>query len=211
MAQSAARRSGSAVRMPPERRKQQLLDSAQALVIRSGYANATMQAVAREAGVTRPVVYEFYSDRAELLRDLLERETQKAFALVLGMAPDPDRDEDLGAILRSTLARFLSLVVSEPQTSRLLLLSPSGAPAEVRAGVEATRAVVFAAVQSYLEPLTTLPGSAESDTELLALTFLAGSESAARLVLKDPEQFPPERISAVVSWFISQFDLGRRQ
>lgn len=209
MAQSVTRQTRSAVRMPPEQRKQQILDSAQALVIRSGYANATMQAVAREAGVTRPVVYEFYRDRAELLRDLLDRETEKVLALLLTAMPVPDGGEDLGTVVRSTMNRFLRLVVSEPQTWRFLLLLPSGAPDEVRQGVEATRAAVVASLQAHLESLTEPPGYTESDAELSALALLAGSESAARLVLKDPEKFPPERISSVVSWFIDQFE-GRR-
>ncbi|MFB8281541.1 TetR/AcrR family transcriptional regulator [Nocardia colli] len=208
VAQSAARRTRTAVRMPPEQRKQQLLDSALALVVRSGYANATMQAIAHEAGVTRPVVYEFYRDRTELLRDLLEREAQTALTAALTIVPDRVGEQELGVLLRSMLDRFLHLVVSTPQTWRLILAAPSGAPADVRDGIDATRAAILAALQAYLEP----PQHAvEFDTEMLAVALLLGGESAARLVLKDPNQFPPERISAVAEWVTGQFAIGRTQ
>ncbi|MFB8003101.1 TetR/AcrR family transcriptional regulator [Nocardia sp. NPDC056000] len=209
MTEAATRQTRSAVRLQPEQRRQQLLDSASALVIRSGFANATMQAIAREAGVTRPVVYEFYSDRAELLGDLLERETERALGSMLAAAPEVHRGTDIGELMRSALTGFLHIVMSDPQTWQLILLPPSGAPETVRAGMEATRAAIFAALRSSLEPLAEPFGSTESDSELMALAFLSGCESAARLVLKDPKQFPPERITAVVTWFIDRFAIGR--
>jgi AcrR family transcriptional regulator len=40
--------------MPREERREQLLDAAMAVIARDGYAGVSIDAIAREAGVTRP-------------------------------------------------------------------------------------------------------------------------------------------------------------
>jgi AcrR family transcriptional regulator len=55
----------------PERRKQ-LLDVARKVFGRRGYHTVTMDAVAREAGVTKPILYDHFPSKRELYLSLLE-------------------------------------------------------------------------------------------------------------------------------------------
>lgn len=57
-------------RMDPERRRQQLLAAALALVRRDGTDALTLARVAQEAGVTKPIAYRQFQDRAGLLKAL---------------------------------------------------------------------------------------------------------------------------------------------
>ena len=70
-----------------ELRRNQLLEAADRLFARSGYAGITMQAVAAEAGVSRRLVYDHFSDVSTLLTEgRLERDR---------VAPQVRRHRDL--------------------------------------------------------------------------------------------------------------------
>ncbi|NKZ10839.1 TetR/AcrR family transcriptional regulator [Mycolicibacterium septicum DSM 44393] len=196
---SSPRRRKAARRLTPEARQEQILDTTMALAVRDGYGATTMQSVAREAGVTRPVVYEFYRDRTELLQDLLAREIQKAFALSQNVFAAVQRGETLNETMSWTLTEFLNIVAQAPESWRLVLLPPAGAPPEVQATITSARAAILAQIQRNLEQL---PGatSAEVDIELLAFTLLAGCEVGARRYLADPELYSIERLSASMTW-----------
>jgi AcrR family transcriptional regulator len=57
----------------PERRKQ-LLEVARRVFGRKGYHVVTMDDVAREAGVTKPILYDHFPSKRDLYRDLLKED-----------------------------------------------------------------------------------------------------------------------------------------
>lgn len=61
-------------RLSPEKRKRQLLDTASTMIVNDGLQRFTMEALAREAGVTPPLVYNYFANRPELLQALLAQE-----------------------------------------------------------------------------------------------------------------------------------------
>ncbi|MGH3996263.1 MAG: helix-turn-helix domain-containing protein, partial [Pseudonocardiaceae bacterium] len=60
-----------AAHLGPERRRPLILDAALEVYVQQGYRGTSMQAVADAAGVTKPVVYECYPNKDELLLALL--------------------------------------------------------------------------------------------------------------------------------------------
>ncbi|MBH0775518.1 TetR/AcrR family transcriptional regulator [Nocardia bovistercoris] len=193
--------------MSPERRQQQILDSAQRLVLRQGYGAATMQAIAREAGVTRPVVYEFYADREELLEDLVGRESEKALGVALGVVPALLAGEHPESLLEQSLTSFLHIVADSPDAWRLILLPPAGAPEAVRNAMELARTVVREQIRSNLSLLPPIEGGGV-DLELLSAIALSASEGAARAMLTDPDEFSAERFTAVVEWLTRYIEVA---
>ena len=83
-------------RLPPEQRREQLLDATLAVIERDGYDGISIDAIAREADVTRPVVYGVFSGLGELLYALLDRQEERALNQLFGALPtdlgleDPD-------------------------------------------------------------------------------------------------------------------------
>ena len=78
--------------MTAAQRREQLLDVTRDLVVDQGFAAVSMEAVARNAGITRPVVYGHFPELGALLDAMLEREssralTQLADVLLRGLAP----------------------------------------------------------------------------------------------------------------------------
>lgn len=64
-------------RLDPEVRKQMILDKAALLVAAEGVAAATMDRIAREAGVSKPLVYAYFQNVTTLLQELLLRDQRR--------------------------------------------------------------------------------------------------------------------------------------
>ena len=59
------------VRLPAAERRVQLLHAALSVFAQEGFQTATMESVATEAGVTKPVLYQHFSSKRELFLELL--------------------------------------------------------------------------------------------------------------------------------------------
>lgn len=191
-----------AKRMTPPQRRDQLLDVALELITESGYGGLTMHEVARRADVTRPVVYDLYSNRDELLAALLEREErrmQEAVAATLPAAP-PAGAADPAEVLGGAMSGFLQAVHDAPGTWRLVYLPDEGTPDSLRAHVDQARQAIRAQLASLLGWALEQHGARdEVDLELLGHVAQAFIERAAILVLTESERFPPERITRFVT------------
>lgn len=187
-----------APRLPPEQRREQLLDGALALIAAGGFDALTMEAVARRAGVTKPVVYELYANRAEVIAALLQREAERATAQVLDAVPVDLADRAPEDAYTDAVRAFLTAVVEHPDRWRLVLLPPEGTPPEFRAQVELVRVRVLAQVSALADLGLKALGAPDLDAELLGHAMLALAEMAGRLAITDPGRFPPDRLVAFV-------------
>lgn len=61
-------------RLAPEERASQILDFAARLVIEEGLTELSMERLGREAGISKALIYNYFPNRNDLLRALLERE-----------------------------------------------------------------------------------------------------------------------------------------
>src|SRR5947209_4704954 len=83
-----------APRLPPGERREQLIDAALRVIVEKGYEGISVEAVAREAGVTRPVVYDHFPNLAHLLQALIAREEQYSLDQLSQVVPQPPYSED---------------------------------------------------------------------------------------------------------------------
>jgi AcrR family transcriptional regulator len=185
-------------RLAPELRRRQIIDATLRVADRRGFSALTVDAIAREAGITRPVVYDLFGELDGLLqatlRDTLEQ-TLNAVEELLPPQPPDARPED---VVHDVLLRFLTVVGEEPQLWRLVLLPTRGAPAGIRAGVERNRTEVLArAVPLVKWGLRELAVSG-IDPVVIARLLMATGEDMARLTLEGPDRYPPGRIAGAV-------------
>jgi len=172
-------------------RREQLLDAAKAVVAEHGFHGVSIEAVARGAGVTRPIVYRHFDDLAALLDALVERETLRALMQLREVLPSGTDD------LIAALDGYLRAVRSDPVTWRLVLVTPDGAPALLRERIAAGRAAVVRQLATAVGPRAGSP-----DAELTAHALSAMADEAARLMLDHPDRFPPERLIAHARWLL---------
>jgi AcrR family transcriptional regulator len=64
-------------RVPREVRERQIVELAEELFSERGYQGASMDELARRAGVTKPVVYELFGNKDGLFRSCLERSAER--------------------------------------------------------------------------------------------------------------------------------------
>jgi AcrR family transcriptional regulator len=181
--------------MAPQKRREQLIDAALSVIVEQGYEGVSIEAVARTAGVTRPVIYDHFPNLGELLQALIEREESYALAQLEQIVPDDaPADGDPADLFAAGVRRFLDAVASRPDTWRIILLPVAGTPAIVRHHVETNRAQLLERLEQFVRwamERSRIP--AELDVEICARAILRLSEEAGRMVLTDPERFSPER------------------
>src|SRR5690349_15950896 len=88
-----------APRLPAEQRREQLLDAALGVILEQGYSGVSIEAVARAAGVTRPVVYDHFPNLGRLLYALIEREERYAIEQLEDVVPSDPGDLHPGTVL----------------------------------------------------------------------------------------------------------------
>jgi AcrR family transcriptional regulator len=188
--------------MTAEARRQQLLDATKAIVAQRGFHAVSIEAVAREAGITRPIVYGHFHDLRGLLEALVERESARALSQLAAVLPEELGGDPREALLEG-LRGYLDVVRADPGTWRLVLMPPEGAPALLHDHIARGRAGVVEHLAQAVGPGLG-PGRASPDPELFARMLSAISDEGARLLLTDPEGYPVERIVAFARWMMEE-------
>jgi AcrR family transcriptional regulator len=186
--------------MPPAQRREQLIDAALNVILEQGYGGVSIEAIARTAGVTRPVVYDHFPNLGRLLHALIEREEHYALEQLERVVPDDPGELEPAELLIGGVRRFLEAVADRPATWRIILLPLDGTPEIVRDHVERNRA----RTQERIEHLVRLAARrpelpSDLDFELLARAIRCLGEEAGRTLLTDPERYSPERYAGFVT------------
>lgn len=188
-----------APRMAPAERREQLVDAALEVILEQGYGGVSIEAIARRAGVTRPVVYDHFANLGSLLHTLVQREERISVEQLEEVVPADLGDRDPIEVLADGVRRFLEAVASRPATWRIILLPLEGTPEVVREHVETNRARTqerIANIVRWALQRQELPD--DLDVELTARAIRVLSEDAGRTLLTDPKSYPPERYERFV-------------
>ncbi|MFF0546344.1 TetR/AcrR family transcriptional regulator [Nocardia thailandica] len=186
-------------RLPLDERREQLLDAAFDVVAAEGLAGLTMQAVAKRAGVAKPVLYAVYRTAPELVAALLQREHARGMGQVFDSLPADLGGSDPDAEYAASVMAFLRAVQRDPVRWRLILTHADGAPVDYKELLYAARENIAGRLIELLDAGIALRGGPENaDVELIGYVMLGFVEVLARLVIGDPERFPPERLETTV-------------
>lgn len=192
---TARRRRPYAKRVPMTQRREQVLDAALRLIATQGYRAVSMEAVAREVGVTRPVVYGAYPSLPVLLAALVVREEQRALRVLAAIVPRDPGGRDPDDVLLASLRAFLEAVERHPDTWRLILLPIEGTPKLVRREVERKRSALLEQLRVLVRWGLEHRGRLRAlDEDLLTRAILSLGEEAGRLRLTEPERYPIDRL-----------------
>ncbi|MEU6328193.1 transcriptional regulator, TetR family [Streptomyces sp. 2224.1] len=100
-----------------ERRRRELLEAAERIVLRDG-PDASMNAIAAEAGITKPILYRHFGDKGGLYRALAVRHTD---ALLANLATALDAPVLRRDRVEATLDAYLLAIEARPQVYRFLM------------------------------------------------------------------------------------------
>jgi len=182
-------------------RRQQLLDAAIELVAEQGFQGVSVLSVARRAGVSRPIVYEHFGDLRGLLKAAIAREMKRARAQIAATELGDLSQGDPTELMLESLRTYLGAVASSPNTWKLVLMPPEGAPENLRKSIARGRAKVLGSLASAVGP-GSMPGEQSPDPQMTARILSVIADEYARLLLTDATRFPAERLLAHARWLL---------
>lgn len=112
-------------RLTAEARREVIVAAASELFAERGYRGTSVEEIARRSGVTPPVVYEHFSSKVELYRDLLERH----FAELRGVwSQHLAGDDPLAERIARSCDAWFAYVEVHPFAGRVLFRDGAGDP-----------------------------------------------------------------------------------
>lgn len=183
------------LRMPAEARREQLMDVALALIDEHGITGVSVDAVAKRAGVSRTVVYGVFEDSDHILREVLKREEVHAIAVLSSLVPS-EPGTDAVAALTGIFTGLLEEVRREPRRWRTILLPADGQPGPVHRRIERGYATLLEFTTGFVKAAAEQAGTELDDIELATRLIQNHTIDTARLLLRDPDAYPPERLLA---------------
>jgi AcrR family transcriptional regulator len=112
------------IRLSQQRRR--LFAAAAAVFARGGYAEATAEAIAREAGMSKATFYEHFANKEDCIVALFDTATDMVLA-VMRAAADASRDEPGQVRVRALVTAFLQALADFPDEAQTLLVEIVGA------------------------------------------------------------------------------------
>jgi AcrR family transcriptional regulator len=121
--------------------------SAAVQAIRVHGNDVSLDDIAAEAGVSKPVLYRHFTDKADVFAAILDRIATDLFLPRVAAGLVPGQDDE--ALLRGTISAYVSLVVQEPQLYRFVFAHNSLARGgDFVASMEATIAQALSALMA---------------------------------------------------------------
>jgi AcrR family transcriptional regulator len=107
-----------------ERQQARLFAAAAAVFARVGYAEASAEAISREAGMSKATFYEHFANKEDAIIALFDAAAEQ---IRQGVAEGFDREEAAEARVRHGVRAFLTTLVTFPDHARTLLVEIIGA------------------------------------------------------------------------------------
>jgi AcrR family transcriptional regulator len=176
-----------------------MLDAALELFLERGYEGTSMDAVARAAGVTKPVVYACFPGKEELFRALLRREEERILAEIQAAFEGSDLSDREGTLVEG-FTGFLGAVAASPEVYRLIFLGEGGGNAAVARRIQLGRQAQVDALALLVRGWLPRTGKRDADRRHDATARLVGNaiaglaESGARLLLSGEDGWTPETL-----------------
>jgi AcrR family transcriptional regulator len=118
-------------RLPAAERREAIVEAALRVFVAGSYGRATTSEIAREAGVSEPILYRHFGSKRELYLDCLEH-AWLAFRTALDEALAVQRDEDAVAAVGQAAREFHAAGGVKPVTLWIQALTEAGGDAVIR-------------------------------------------------------------------------------
>ncbi len=188
-------------RLPAAERRKLILDAALDVFATGGYQETTLDEVAERAGVSKALIYEHFSSKRDLYREILETWVGELLGRILAAATAAgERSEDR---LVAGLDGFLAFVEERRDAWRLLIRHrASDDVSETWERLFAEVARIIGAMMAPEMPKTSLPAGVSFDLVLDATSRqLMGSVTAIANWWDEHPDVPREQVLAMVMEF----------
>ena len=191
-----------AAHLGPAVRRPLVLDAALAVWDAEGYRGTTMAAIAARAGVSKPVLYECYDNKDDVLRALLDREEDLLMSATQAALPVDDA-KGLRATVEASYEAFFEAVLAHPVSWRIVVDAQRVMPKAIESRYHQARALFVEQIAELVRRLT--PGGeqlSDAEARVLASNFASLAEDNASLLLRQepgPDAWTPASLAAFVT------------
>jgi AcrR family transcriptional regulator len=181
-------------RMRGSERRAQLLNVARRVFGKSGFHSVSMEEVASEAGVTKPILYDHFPSKKELYLALLEADLSVLHEKVRQALNSPIGNRER---IRASFQAYFDFVQEEADGFRLLMQETVGAEREFRDRVERVREQILSEVADLI--VRESRGNLQREhAETVALALLGMGETVAQRQLGRSRQVRQEALEVLV-------------
>jgi AcrR family transcriptional regulator len=173
----------------PERRAQ-LLTVARRVFGRRGFHSVSMDAVAKEAGVTKPILYDHFSSKKDLYLALLDADLSSLLDRVKEALDSPIGNRER---IRASFRAYFDFVDEHAEGFRLLMQETVGPERDFRERVKGVRDMILSEVADLI--VRESRGLMDRErAEIVALALIGLAETVAQ---RNPGGPPEKRHEAV--------------
>jgi AcrR family transcriptional regulator len=185
-------------RLPRAVREQQMLDAAVRVFSRRGFHEASMDEIADEAGISKPMVYAYLGSKDDLFRACVNREgTRLLESIVAAVGDDLAADEQLWRGLRG----FFGFVGGHRE-GWAVLYRQAKSRQPFAGDLAALRARIVEVVAGMLRKAVTQQGADARDQDLTASAYalVGAAESIADWLADHPEEDPDRSAARLMNF-----------
>lgn len=168
---------GGTKRLPRAVREQQMLDAAVQLFSVNGYHETSMDAIAAEAQISKPMLYLYYGSKEELFGACLNRELGR---FIEAVRADVDLKQSPRELLRRTILSVLQYIDAN-RASWIVLYTQATSSQAFAHTVREGREKIIDLVARLLESGTRNP-EPDSDFHLMAVALVGAGEAVGTRV-----------------------------
>ena len=175
-------------------RRAQLLDVARRVFGKSGFHGVSMEEVATEAGVTKPILYDHFPSKKELYLALLESDLNVLHQNVREALNSPIGNRER---IRASFQAYFDFVQEEADGFRLLMQETVGAEREFRDRVAKVREQILSEVADLI--VRESKGKLQREhAETVALALIGMGETVAQRQLGRSREMRHEALEVLV-------------
>ncbi|HZQ31185.1 MAG TPA: TetR/AcrR family transcriptional regulator [Mycobacterium sp.] len=168
---------GGTKRLPRAVREQQMLDAAVQMFSRNGYHETSMDAIAAEAEISKPMLYLYYGSKEELFGACLNRELSR---FIEAVRADIDLKQSPKDLLRNAVLSFLNYIDAN-RASWIVLYAQATSSQTFANTVREGRERIIDLVARLLQSGTRNP-EPDTDFHMMAIALVGAGEAIATRV-----------------------------
>lgn len=189
-------------------KERQILDGAALVFARNGYAGASMSLIAREAGVSKGTLYNYFNSKAELFAAYVHRDCSRWIALIFD-----DLEVSPAEMLKQVGLRMVSMLLAEPALTmyRMVIAEAETFPELAETFYSAGPAHAVAHVAGFLRRASAEGLLCVEDADFAAEQFLALLQTRLcmkrrlRLIAMPTEAEIERVVSCAVQMFLGSY------
>jgi AcrR family transcriptional regulator len=186
---------------PADERRQQILDCALQAFSERGYHAASIADVCSLAGIGRATLYQYFTDKRDLLAALAERIASRVTAAFHAREPfkippgyEPT-EKDAVAFVEARFAEILKIVFEDAPTARLVLRAGRGADGVVDDILRRVDAAVLEIIEAELRAAKLAGVVRDLDERFVARFCVGGFEKIVMMYLDEDRPLDVARIA----------------